>query len=339
MAIYTILLILLILILISVIDVFFLYGLVSTIVFVAFLPFYFIVRVLNKKFLYGWREKLGFFKAPDLGDKVIMYHGVSVGEVIALENVRTSITSKATMEVADDNAYIPLLSYTPVGEDGYLEKALKCNRLLWNPSLNNLKVGAPNNDIGNNSQFNYIFGNGLTTSSDYQFAIGKYNDNNSGNIFEIGYGTSSLRENVFYVTKTGNVVANGDITDGSGNTLSGKQDILQYDTIPTQYSTKVMTSGNIYQTLVDVGITPGVGIEIPEITSLQTQINTINTSLTSVTNRVTAIENSLYEITDDTTEEVYLLGINEGELYIKLKYEPTPPEPEPEDDDEEEPET
>lgn len=87
MAIYTILLILLILILISVIDVFFLYGLVSTIVFVAFLPFYFIVRVLNKKFLYGWREKLGFFKAPDLGDKVIMYHGVSVGEVIALENV------------------------------------------------------------------------------------------------------------------------------------------------------------------------------------------------------------------------------------------------------------
>lgn len=260
----------------------------------------------------------------------------SSGIYIALENVRTSITSKATMKVADDNAYIPLLSYTPVGEDEYLEKALKCNRLLWNPFLNDLKVGAPNNDIGNNSQFNYIFGNGLTTSSDYQFAIGKYNDNNSGNIFEIGYGTSSLRKNVFYVTKTGNVVVNGDITDGSGNTLSGKQDILQYDTIPTQYSTKVMTSGNIYQTLVDVGITPGVGIEIPEITSLQTQINTINTSLTSVTNRVTAIENSLYEITDDTTEEVYLLGIDKGELYIKLKYEPTPPEPE--DDDEEEPE-
>ena len=87
MAIYTILIILLILTLISIIDVFFLYGLVSTIVFVLFLPFYFIVRVLNKKFLYGWKEKLGFFKAPLLGDKVIMYHGVSVGEVIALENV------------------------------------------------------------------------------------------------------------------------------------------------------------------------------------------------------------------------------------------------------------
>lgn len=87
MAIYTILLIVLILILISVIDVFFLYGLVSTIVFLLCLPFYFIVRVLNKKFLYGWKEKLGFFKVPELGDKVIMFHGVSVGEVIALENL------------------------------------------------------------------------------------------------------------------------------------------------------------------------------------------------------------------------------------------------------------
>lgn len=87
MAIYTILLILLILILISIIDIFFLYGLVSTVVFIVFLPFYFIVRVLNKKFLYGWKEKLGFFKVPSLGDKVIMFHGVSVGEVIALENL------------------------------------------------------------------------------------------------------------------------------------------------------------------------------------------------------------------------------------------------------------
>lgn len=30
---------------------------------------------------------MGFFKNPELGDKVIMYHGVSVGEVIALENL------------------------------------------------------------------------------------------------------------------------------------------------------------------------------------------------------------------------------------------------------------
>lgn len=65
----------------------FLYGLVSTLVFIILFPFYYIIRVLNGKFLYGWKEKLGFFKAPDLGNKVIMFHGVSVGEVIALENL------------------------------------------------------------------------------------------------------------------------------------------------------------------------------------------------------------------------------------------------------------
>ena len=30
---------------------------------------------------------MGFFNNPELGDKVIMFHGVSVGEVIALENL------------------------------------------------------------------------------------------------------------------------------------------------------------------------------------------------------------------------------------------------------------
>lgn len=65
----------------------FLYGLISTLLFIILLPFYYIVRVFNGKFLYGWKEKLGFFKTPNLGDKVIMYHGVSVGEVIALENL------------------------------------------------------------------------------------------------------------------------------------------------------------------------------------------------------------------------------------------------------------
>lgn len=84
---YSIILILLVLIIVSMFSELFLYGLVSTIVFIILLPFYYIVRVFNGKFLYGWKEKLGFFKNPVLGNKVIMYHGVSVGEVIALENL------------------------------------------------------------------------------------------------------------------------------------------------------------------------------------------------------------------------------------------------------------
>lgn len=59
----------------------------STILFIILLPVYAVIRAFRGKFLYGWREKMGIFDAPELGDKVIMYHGVSVGEVIALENL------------------------------------------------------------------------------------------------------------------------------------------------------------------------------------------------------------------------------------------------------------
>ena len=63
------------------------YGFITTILFLVLLPFIYIARAMNGKFLYGWKEKLGIFSNPNLGDKIIMYHGVSVGEVIALENL------------------------------------------------------------------------------------------------------------------------------------------------------------------------------------------------------------------------------------------------------------
>ena len=65
----------------------FIYGILSTILFLFALPFYSLIRAINGKFLYGWDKKLGFFDSPNLGSKVIMLHGVSVGEVIALENL------------------------------------------------------------------------------------------------------------------------------------------------------------------------------------------------------------------------------------------------------------
>ena len=64
-----------------------LYKLLSTVLFFIIMPFYATVRALKGKFLYGWQTKLGYFKPPTLGDKVIMFHGVSVGEIIALENL------------------------------------------------------------------------------------------------------------------------------------------------------------------------------------------------------------------------------------------------------------
>lgn len=74
-----------------------LYKIFSTILFIIILPIYYLVRVCQGKFLYGWNIKLGFFKRPDIKGKVIMFHGVSVGEVIALENL-----IKKTKEVFPD---------------------------------------------------------------------------------------------------------------------------------------------------------------------------------------------------------------------------------------------
>ena len=63
------------------------YKILSTLIFLLILPFVYIVRAVNGKFLYGWREKLGYFDIPNLDGKTIVFHGVSVGEVIALENL------------------------------------------------------------------------------------------------------------------------------------------------------------------------------------------------------------------------------------------------------------
>ncbi len=66
---------------------FFIYEILSTILFLISLPLYAVVRICQGKELSGWKEKLGNFSCPDFKDKVIMFHGVSVGEVIALENL------------------------------------------------------------------------------------------------------------------------------------------------------------------------------------------------------------------------------------------------------------
>lgn len=64
------------------------YEIIVTILFFIALPFYYIIRVIQKKYLFGWREKMGFINVSGgLKDKRILFHGVSVGEIIALENL------------------------------------------------------------------------------------------------------------------------------------------------------------------------------------------------------------------------------------------------------------
>lgn len=59
----------------------------------------------------------------------------------------------------------------------------------------------------------------------YQTAIGQYNDNQEDNVFEIGWGTSSSRKNMFAVDKYGNALHYGDgvfdITSSITNVTTG----------------------------------------------------------------------------------------------------------------------
>lgn len=64
------------------------YGIFSTIAFIIILPFWLILGFFNPKLIIGFKEKLGLFQTPLLKKaKTILFYGVSVGEVIAMENL------------------------------------------------------------------------------------------------------------------------------------------------------------------------------------------------------------------------------------------------------------
>ena len=70
----------------------FIYGILSTIVFMVAMPFVFAFRKCIGKPNAGLKEKFGFISSPfKSGADIIMLHGVSVGEVIALENLAKKI--------------------------------------------------------------------------------------------------------------------------------------------------------------------------------------------------------------------------------------------------------
>lgn len=88
----------------------------------------------------------------------------------------------------------------------------------------------------------------------YQTAIGKYNSNNSNNALEIGNGTSDTtagRSNAFEVDWSGNVVASGDITDGSGNVLSNKINTSSLATVATSGSYSDLSNKPTISTITD----------------------------------------------------------------------------------------
>ena len=120
----------------------FLYGILSTIVFILVIPFVFAFRKCIGKPNAGLKEKFGFINSPfEKDEDIIMLHGVSVGEVIALENLAKKIKEtfpnkklvvttgtktgqeiahKKYEEVADFITYFPF--YIPFCVNGFLNR-------------------------------------------------------------------------------------------------------------------------------------------------------------------------------------------------------------------------
>ena len=76
------------------------YGFLSTFLFILILPFWLVAGIFKRKLISGFKEKCGYFDAPELKDTIVFY-GVSVGEVIALENL-----IKKTKETFDNKIVV-----------------------------------------------------------------------------------------------------------------------------------------------------------------------------------------------------------------------------------------
>lgn len=67
---------------------FFIYGILSTALFIIVLPFWLILGLFKPKMTAGFKTKLGFYsKATLKNSKNIVFYGISVGEVLAMENL------------------------------------------------------------------------------------------------------------------------------------------------------------------------------------------------------------------------------------------------------------
>jgi len=90
----------------------FIYKIISTIVFILILPFWLILGMFKPKLITGFKQKCGFYNEPLIKkQKTIIFYGVSVGEVIAMEN----LIKKARETFPELN--ITLLTGTKTGQE------------------------------------------------------------------------------------------------------------------------------------------------------------------------------------------------------------------------------
>ena len=71
---------------------YFIYDVFATICFILFYPFVAVFRLHTGKDTGTRKIKLGLFEKPLLKEKVVMFHAVSVGEVLSLEKLLTKVS-------------------------------------------------------------------------------------------------------------------------------------------------------------------------------------------------------------------------------------------------------
>ena len=215
---------------------------------------------------------------------------------------------------------------------GTMNSANFTDNLLYNPKQFALKT--LNNTVDTTDKAYIIaYGEGLTTTNSHQTVIGKYNSSQSGDLFEIGNGIANTPSNAFRVNQNGNVYAGGTFIDASGNSLSNKQDTLTFDEEPTENSTGVVNSGDLYDYLVSHGIDPEAGIVVPEITTLRNQVTALSAQVTALAAVVSQLINPREFIDDTYTYKTWILGVDKNDLYIRLKEDPEEEEEEEENEE------
>lgn len=112
--------------------------------------------------------------------------------------------------------------------------------------------------IGTNGQYAAGFGQGTVSNYNHQFVAGKYNNNKSTSIFEVGIGTgTNARSNGLELDTSGNLKTAGTITNGKGVTVgdaevllpstvgwTGKNELDIPSTIPTISGLTITTDAN-----------------------------------------------------------------------------------------------
>lgn len=112
-------------------------------------------------------------------------------------------------------------------------------------------------------------------------AVGKYNNYQSGDLFEVGNGTSSSRSNAFTVDSSGNATVKGTLT--AGNIDSGSDSFAA--TSSGSYSDKTVSFNKTFPSTPNVTLTMSVSSSTTAANIGSTIMAVISTSTTSFTAR------------------------------------------------------